>query len=62
MIHRMLGLTQFNFYVTRINSPIFNFIGIIELIMCLKCLKTDLMKFEILKIENFEVLKIEFLN
>ena len=34
--------TQAHLYVKQINSPTFNFIGIVELIMFLKCLKTGL--------------------
>ena len=44
----MLGPTRAHLYVTQINSQIFHFIGIIELIICLEFLKTNL-KFEILK-------------
>ena len=42
MIHEMSGPTRTHLYVTQINSIRFNFIGTIELIMCLKILKTDL--------------------
>ena len=47
--------TQAHLYVTQIKSPRFHFIGIVELIICLKCLKTSL------KIENFEM-KLKFEN
>ena len=54
IIHEMSGPTPTHLYVTQINSTRFHFIGTIELIMCLKFLKTDLKwKFEILEIENF---------
>ena len=49
MIHGISGPTQAHLFVTQINSTRFRFIGIIELIRCLKFLKTDL-KFEVLKI------------
>ena len=42
MIHEMLGPTQAHLYVTQINSTRSHFIEIIELIMCLEFLKTDL--------------------
>ena len=51
MIHEMSSLTQAHLYVTQINFPRFHFIGIVELIMYLECLKTDVK----LKIENFEM-------
>ena len=51
MIHEMSSLTQAQLYVTQINFSRFHFIGIVELIMCLECLKTDVK----LKIENFEM-------
>ena len=68
MIHEMSGLTRAHLYVTQINSIKFHFIGTIELIMCLKFLKTNLKLkfcklkfwklriFEMnLKFENFEL-------
>ena len=42
MIHGMSGLTQTHLYVIQINSLRFHFIGIVELIMCLECLKIGL--------------------
>ena len=42
MIHKMLSPTQAHLSVTQINSTRFHLIGTVELIMCLKCLKTDL--------------------
>ena len=43
----MLGPTQAHLYVTQINSTRSHFIGTIELITCLKFLKTNLkLKFE----------------
>ena len=42
MIHRMLSSTQAHLYVTQINSQRFHFIGIIELIVCLRFLKAGL--------------------
>ena len=42
MIHEMSSPTRAHLYVTIINSTKFHFIGTIELIMCLKFLKTDL--------------------
>ena len=42
MIHEMSIPTRTHLYITQINSTIFYFIGIFELIMCLKFLKTDL--------------------
>ena len=41
MIHAMSSPTRAHLYVTQINSTRFHFIGTIELIMCLKYLKTD---------------------
>ena len=46
----MPGLTRANFYVKQINSSRFHFIEIVELIICLECLKTGL-KLKILKLE-----------
>ena len=43
--------TQAHLYVTQINSIIFHFIRIVELIMCLECLKTHLkLKFSKLEV------------
>ena len=42
IIHGMSGPTETHLYVTQINSPRFNFIGIVELTMYLKFLKTGL--------------------
>ena len=42
MIHGMLGPTQAHLYAIQINSPRFNFIGIVKLTMCLKIFKTGL--------------------
>ena len=42
MIHEMTGSTQGHLYVTQSNSTRFNFIGTVELVMCLKFLKIDL--------------------
>ena len=42
VIHGMSGPTQAHLYVTQINSPRFHFIGIIELTVCLRFLKTGL--------------------
>ena len=60
----MSGPTRDNLYITQINSPRFHFIGIVELIMCLECLKTSLkliLKIGSLKIDNFEM-KFKFEN
>ena len=58
----MLSSTRVHLYVTQINSTRFDFIGTIELIMCLKFLKIESLKFwklkffEVnLKFENFEL-------
>ena len=42
MIHGMSGPAQTHLYVTQINSPRFHCIGIVELTVCLKFLKTGL--------------------
>ena len=52
----MSGPTQAHLYVTQINFSRFHFIGIVELIMYLECLKIDLK----LKILKFESLKLKF--
>ena len=42
MIHRILSPSQTHLFVTQINFTRLYFIGIVELIMCLECLKTGL--------------------
>ena len=46
---------QTHLYIIQINSIRFNFIGIVELIMCLKFLKTDLKL-------DFEIKNLNFIN
>ena len=56
MIHGMSGPAQAHLYVTQINSSRFHFIGIVELTVCLKFLKTDF-KLKVLKIESLKFKK-----
>ena len=56
MIHGMSGPAQAHLYVTQINSSRFHFIGIVELTVCLKFLKTNL-KLKVLKIESLKFKK-----
>ena len=68
MIHGMSGRTQAYLCFTQINSIRFNFIGIVELIMCLKFFenkfKIKVLKVVSLKFGNFELrfLNLEILN
>ena len=55
-MNRMSGPTQAHLSFTQIDSTIFHFIGIVELITRFEFLKTNLkLKFGSLKIENFEI-------
>ena len=65
MIHGMSGPTRAHLYVTQINSPIFHFIGIVELnhvfTMFENRFEIEILKIGSLKIENFEM-KFKFEN
>ena len=61
MIHGISGRTQARLYVKQINFSKLYFIRIVELIMCLEILKTDL-KFEVLKIGSLKFLKLRILK
>ena len=50
----MSGPTQAHLYVTQINSPRFHFIGIVELTVCLRFLKTGF-EIEVLKIGSLKL-------